>query len=255
GIDKGIEKGLYKGREKGLYKGREKGLYRGKNFIRLLQELNDIRGIERIRFMTSHPKDASPELFRAMRDLEKVCEHLHLPLQSGSDRVLKLMNRGYSRDRYLKLAQDYKKILPGGAITTDIIVGFPSESENDFKATLGIMKKIRFDSAFIFKYSPRPPAKSAELEDTVPEEAKGERLASLLDLQCSMSFEKNKAMKGMVAEILVDGYNKKTPSMLTGRTRTNRIAVFEGGKNLIGDFVNIKIDAASPHALKGRIVK
>ncbi|MDD5174739.1 MAG: tRNA (N6-isopentenyl adenosine(37)-C2)-methylthiotransferase MiaB, partial [Candidatus Omnitrophica bacterium] len=149
--------------------------YKGIGFVKLLEKVNAVKDIERIRFMTSHPKDASTELFEAMRDLEKVCEHLHLPLQSGSDRILKLMNRGYDRTRYLKLARAYRKIVIGGSITTDVIVGFPSERESDFKDTVKMMEEIRFESAFMFKYSPRPPAKSARLKDDVPADVKQRR--------------------------------------------------------------------------------
>ena len=248
----------YKGNirgDKGGDKWRNKGWDKGRAFIRLLEELNVIKGIERIRFMTSHPKDASADMFKAMRDMEKVCEHLHLPAQSGSSRILKLMNRGYTAARYLKLIGGYKKILPEGSVTTDIIAGFPSEKEDDFSDTLALLKEVEFDGAFLFKYSPRPPAKSAELKDDVPKEVKQERLKALLDLQCRISLKRNEQMKGVLAEILVDGYNKKTPSLLTGRTRTNKVTVFEGGKNLIGKFVNVKIESVTPHALKGRIVK
>ncbi len=162
------------------------------DFGRLLEALNDIKGIVRIRFMTSHPKDASKELFMAMAKLEKVCKHLHLPLQSGSDRILKLMNRGYSSKKYLKLVREYKKIVPDGTISTDIIVGFPTETDRDFKATYDIMKKIRFNNAFLFKYSPRPPAKAAGMDDDVLKEVKEKRHWALLQLQRAISKEKNK---------------------------------------------------------------
>jgi len=223
------------------------------SFVRLLEEVNAIKDIERIRFMTSHPKDASTDLFKAMRDLDKVCEHLHLPLQSGSDKILKLMNRKYTRSKYLKLAEEYKKIVPDGAITTDFIVGFPSETKRDFDDTVDIMKKIRFDGAFAFKYSPRPPAKSVRLKDNVPKEEKEERLKTLLDLQGKISLEMNLPLEGRILDILVDGINKKDPLALTGRTRTNKVTVFKGNKRLIGKLVNVKIEQAAPYVLKGRI--
>ena len=227
----------------------------GKDFIRLLEDINKIKGIERIRFMTSHPKDASPELFKAMRSLDKVCEHLHLPLQSGSDRVLKLMNRKYTRKKYLKLITDYKKLVPLGSLTTDIIVGFPSESERDFQDTIKAMKEIGFDGSFLFKYSARPPAKSAKLKDSIPKDVKEKRLKALLELQAGISQRRNDSAKGKVFEVLVDGASKKDTSMLTGRTRTNKIVVFNGGSELVGRFVKVKIDIATPYALKGRVVK
>ena len=224
------------------------------SFIKLLEAINKIKGIKRIRFMTSHPKDVSLDLFKAIHDLDNVCEHLHLPLQSGSTRMLRLMNRSYTSDKYLKLAEGYRKIVPKGSMSTDIIVGFPSERAKDFKETYEVMKKIGFDSAFLFKYSPRPPAKSAKLKDDVPQDLKEDRLKRLLDLQCNISERRNKDMKGKVVEVLVDGFGKKDPLLLTGRTRTNKIAVFKGEKNMIGKFINIKIESVTPHALKGKVV-
>lgn len=225
------------------------------DFVRLLEQLNAIKGIERIRFMTSHPKDASVELFKAMRDLDKVCGHLHLPLQSGSGRILKLMNRGYTRKRYLEVVENYRSIVSGGSITTDCIVGFPSESEKDFKDTYDIMKKVGFDSSFLFKYSPRPPAKAAAFKDDVPKDVKQARLKALLDLQTGICLRKNKPLEGKVAEILVDGHNKKDPAFLSGRTRTNKVAVFKGRKTLTGKIVKVRVNSVTPYALKGRVVK
>lgn len=225
------------------------------NFVKLLEKLNEVKGIERIRFMTSHPKDASEELFKAMRDLDKVCKHLHLPLQSGSDRILKLMNRIYTAKKYLKLAESYKKIVPDGAITTDIIVGFPFETQSDFQKTLDLMKKIRFDSVFAFKYSPRPPARSVRLKDNVSKEEKEERLKAVLELQGRIALERNIPSEGKTLEVLVDGVNKKESSVLTGRTRTNKVVVFKGNRSLIGKIVNVKIEHAAPYVLKGRLVK
>ena len=156
-------------------------------FVRLLERLNGIEGIEKIRFMTSHPKDVSKELFEAMRDLEKIDKRLHLPVQSGSDRILKLMNRGYTKDRYSKLLKMYKKIVPEGEITTDIIVGFPGETKKDFDETVKLVRLAKFNGAYIFKYSPRPPAKSCKFTDDVPYEEKQRRLAVMLDIQRDMS--------------------------------------------------------------------
>jgi tRNA-2-methylthio-N6-dimethylallyladenosine synthase len=221
----------------------------------LLKTINSIKGIERIRFMTSHPKDASIELFMAMRDLDKVCEHLHLPVQSGSDRILGLMNRGYTSAGYLKLAENYRKMVPKGALTTDIVVGFPTETGKDFDKTVKLMKKIGFDSAFTFKYSPRPPAKSARLKDDVPEETKGRRLEELMNMQCAISEKRNKVFAGRIVDILVDGQNNREPGMLTGRTRSGKTAIFKGDKDLIGSLVNVRIISVTPYTLKGRIVR
>ena len=225
----------------------------GKDFIKILEDINKIKGIERIRFMTSHPRDAHTELFRAMRDLDRVCEHLHLPLQSGSDRILKLMNRGYGSKKYLKLAEDYKRIVPGGSITTDIIVGFPSESPGDFRKTCGVMKDIGFDSAYTFKYSPRVGTKSSELADDVRSEVKASRLEFISRLQRGISEERNRCFVDKTVEVLVEGANKKDGAFLSGRTRTNKPAVFKGSGSLAGKLVDVEIESVTPYALKGRI--
>ena len=224
-------------------------------FVRLLEQLNSIKGIERIRFMTSHPKDASEDLFKAMRDLEKVCEHLHLPLQSGSDRILKLMNRGYTKAHYSELTELYRKYVPGGSITTDIIVGFPSETTRDFDSTLKLLKDIGFDSLYTFKYSPRPPAKASKLKDSVSKDIKEARLEKLMAVQTGISEKRNMLYNGKVAEVLVEGKSARSISGLTGRTRTNKVISFDGDAGLIGKLVNIKIESVTPYALKGRIVK
>jgi len=161
------------------------------DFVKLLDLINNIGSIDKISFLTSHPKDASIRLFKAMRDLVKVDKHLHLPLQSGSDRILLLMNRGYTAKGYRGLIKKYRELVPGGRITTDIIVGYPSETEKDFRDTLELMKDIRFDGAYIFKYSPRPPARSSELKDDVPIRVKKERNNILLNTQ--KEFYKEKA--------------------------------------------------------------
>ncbi|MFA5085922.1 MAG: tRNA (N6-isopentenyl adenosine(37)-C2)-methylthiotransferase MiaB [Candidatus Omnitrophota bacterium] len=228
--------------------------YKDIGFAKLLQRLNDIRGIERIRFMTSHPKDASTELFKAMRDLEKVCEHLHLPLQSGSDRILKLMNRGYTAKKYMKTVEEYRKYVSVGSVTTDIIVGFPSETKNDFGRTVRMIKDIEFDGAYMFKYSPRPPAKSSGLKDSVSREDKEKRLEALINLQREISLKRNELLTGKVFDVLVDGENKREVSKFTGRTGTNKVAVFDGSKDMIGRIVGVKIESVTPHALKGRVV-
>lgn len=161
-------------------------------FVSLLRQLNCIEGLECIRFMTSHPKDAGAELFKAIASLEKVSKRLHLPVQSGSDRILKLMNRGYTRDRYLKLVDMYRKSVPEGEITTDIIVGFPSETAKDFNDTVDLVKRSGFSGAYVFKYSPRPPARSCKLKDDVPLEEKQRRLALILEMQRKAADKKRR---------------------------------------------------------------
>ena len=227
----------------------------GKDFIKILGAIDKVKGIERIRFMTSHPKDAHKELFLAMRDLGKVCEHLHLPMQSASDRILKLMNRKYTSRKYWKLAEEYKRIVPGGSISTDVIVGFPSESDSDFQKTCDMIKAVGFDSAYTFKYSPRPPAKSTAMEDDVSAETKAKRLAAISALQSIISAERNVPLVKKTVEVLVEGVGKKDDTMLSGRTRTNKVAVFKGKKSLIGKMVNVEIDSVTSYVLKGRLVK
>jgi len=222
-------------------------------FIRLLERLNKIDGIERIRFMTSHAKDAHTELFRAMRGLEHVCEHLHLPLQSGSDRILKLMNRKYDSKKYLKLAESYKKILPSGSITTDVIVGFPSETDRDFNGTCDIMKSIGFDSAYTFKYSPRPGTGAFKLDDDVSAEMKARRLDTLMRAQRGISESRNKSLLSKTVEVLVEDAGDARESRLGGRTRTNKPVVFKGDNSLVGRLVNVEVESVTPYSLKGRI--
>jgi tRNA-2-methylthio-N6-dimethylallyladenosine synthase len=225
----------------------------GTTFAALLRDVDSIRGIGRIRFMTSHPKDAGASLFKAMAGLGKVCEHLHLPLQSGSDRILKRMNRGYTSGHYRRLVDLYRKTVDGGSITTDVIVGFPGETEADFRRTRSLMEDAGFDGVYTFKYSPRPPAKAAMLADSVPEAVKTRRLLELVELQCRASERRNRAEAGKTLEVLVDGFSRKDPSELAGRTRTGKVAVFKGPKGLVGKFVDVRISSVTPYALKGRM--
>jgi len=223
-------------------------------FSELLEEVNGIKGIERVRFTTSHPKDAGKSLFRAIKDLDKVCEHLHLPLQAGSDKILDLMNRKYRWDDYRKKIDLLRSIVPDAGLSTDIIVGFPSEKERDFRATRKAMEEIGFNSAFIFKYSPRPPAQSSCLKDDVLEEEKKRRNSELLALQKKISLEKNKALIGTVQEVLVEGKSRMSDEELMGRARNNAPCVFAGGEELIGAIVRVDIKGTSPTTLKGEIV-
>jgi tRNA-2-methylthio-N6-dimethylallyladenosine synthase len=229
--------------------------YGGKDddFVRLLEDVNKIPGNFRIRFITSHPKDASRTLFQAMGELEKLCEHLHLPLQSGSDRILKLMNRGYKARDYLRLVESYRAHVPDGSLSTDIIVGFPYESDKDFRGTLDMMKRVEFDSAYIFKYSPRPFAKASRLKDDVPQDVKAERNILLLDVQNDITKAKNEALVGTVQEVLFEADNPKVPGGLTGRTRTNKIVLSEGADDLIGKFADVSIERATCSTLRGRV--
>lgn len=231
-----------------------KGLTQRIDFSDLLKAVNDVPGIERIRFTTSHPKDAGKKLFKAMKDFDKVCEHVHLPVQSGSDKILDLMNRKYTIGEYLDKIKSLRDMIPDVGISTDIIVGFPSEKGSDYAKTRKIMEEIRYDSAFIFKYSPRSPALSACLMDDVPDETRKERNNELLKIQKSISRAKNKEIIGSDREILIDGVSRMSNGELVGRTRNNTPCVFPGHTNLIGSFVRVKVTGSSPFTLKGEII-
>jgi len=230
----------------------------GSNFIDLLKLINDKTNIKRIRFTTSHPKDTSSKLFKAMSDLDKVCPHLHLPLQSGSDKILKFMNRKYTSSKYKCLIDNLRKIYPECNITTDIIVGFPTETDKDFRNTYDLMKQIKFDSSFIFKYSPRIKTKAFELEDDVTNSKKKERNNKLLELQNDISFCKNKKYVNKKINVLVEARtNKKIHTKqgskslknYIGRSLDNRLIFLKGSKGLVGKEVEAKIIKATPHTL------
>lgn len=226
----------------------------GHDFADLLRELNKVEGLRRIRFMTSHPKDLSPGLIDVVARGEKICEHFHLPVQSGSNRILKLMNRRYTRERYLELVRSIKEKIPGAAVTSDIIVGFPGETEEDFQDTLDLVKEARFDNAFTFIYSPRPGTKAAQMEDAVPRAQKEERLQRLAEVQHGISQEINAALTGKVVEVLVEGRSKTNPEMLTGRTRTNKLVHFASPEDLTGRLLPVKIIEARTWNLIGEMV-
>jgi len=231
-----------------------KGLNNKITFPKLLEEINEIKGIERVRFTTSHPKDAGNSLFKAIRDLDKVCESLHLPIQSGSDRILDLMNRKYKYEDYRKKIDLLKKLVPGIGIGTDIIVGFPSEKEKDFQDTKRAMEETEYNSSFVFKYSPRSPALSSSLIDDVPEDVKKERNTELLSLQKKISLRNNKRMVGSQQEVLAEGKSRMSDKELIGRTRNNTPCVFAGDAELVGSLVRVKIYGTSPTTLKGEVV-
>ncbi|KXG75167.1 tRNA-2-methylthio-N(6)-dimethylallyladenosine synthase [Fervidicola ferrireducens] len=224
-------------------------------FPALLRRLNEIDGIERIRFTTSHPKDLSDELIEAMRDCEKVCEHIHLPVQAGSNKILEAMNRRYTREHYMKLVEKLRNAIPGIAISTDIIVGFPGETEEDFQDTLDLVKRVEFDQAFMFAYSKRKGTPAAEMENQVDEEVKKDRLNRLMKLQDSISAKKNKSLKDQTVEVLVEGISRNNPHRLTGRTRTNKVVNFEGPEEYIGKIVKVKITEPHTWSLIGELLK
>jgi tRNA-2-methylthio-N6-dimethylallyladenosine synthase len=230
---------------------RADGLKPPYGFIKLLEEADKV-GIERIRFMTSHPKDANEDLFKAMRDLRSVCEHLHLPLQAGSDRILRLMNRGYTLSHYMGLVEKLRKILPNCSLTTDIIVGFPTESEEDFDKTLYALREIQFDSAFIFKYSPRPLTQASKrLIDDVSKEEKERRNILALSLQKEISLRKKKDILGKEVEVLFEEQNED--GLYLGKSRQNFTVLVEG-QDLIGKIKMVKVEEAKINILKGKLI-
>ncbi len=219
----------------------------------LLSELNDLEGLERIRFVTSHPADMSRDLIRTMCRLEKVCEHLHMPAQSGSDDVLKRMRRGYTAGYYREFVRYARELIPHLAVASDFIVGFPGETEEDFQETVRLMEDIRFQNCFIFKYSPRTGTKAAELKDDVPAETKRVRNIKLLELQKHISLEENKKIVSKEVQVLVEGASKSDPNRLSGRTRQNHIVVFNGSQELVGKLVGVVIHEVTDLTLFGKL--
>jgi tRNA-2-methylthio-N6-dimethylallyladenosine synthase len=222
------------------------------DFPGLLAMVNDVPGIERIRFVTSHPRDLSTELIAAFRDLPKVCESIHLPVQSGADPILTAMNRKYTRADYLDRVQRLRAAVPLIALTSDIIVGFPGETEQDFSQTLQLLRDVEYDSVFAFKYSKRPGTAALKLSDHVPDDVKEARLAQVLDLQKEISRRQYAAAVGMTFEVLVDGPSKKG-GKLTGRTRGNKAVNFSGLDSLIGKLVLVRITDAGDNSLSGEL--
>lgn len=220
-------------------------------FPQLLKVLHEVSGIERIRFVTSHPRDFSEELIMTMRDLPKVCEHLHLPMQAGSDKVLKCMNRGYTYHEYKEKIRMVREAIPGIAITSDVIVGFPGETGEDFEKTVSALKGIEFDGIFAFKYSKRPDTTALSLPYHVDEQLKSERLTAVLNLQDDITYKKNKLLVGKILEVMVEGTSETDVDKLTGRTRTNKIVNFKGSDQDTGKLVNIRILEAKRHSLLG----
>ena len=230
-----------------------KGLDEEITFSELLRRINALDGDFRIRFMTSHPKDATKELIDTIADCDKVCNHLHLPVQSGSDRILKLMNRHYNREQYMELINYAKAKIPDLSFTSDIIVGFPTETEEDFKGTIDLIKEVEYDSLFTFIYSKRVGTKAAEMEDPVTDKEKSERFQYLLDVQKDIGVEKYKKYVGKTVRVLVDGEGKSGEDYITGRTDNFIIVDFKGDKSLIGQFVDVEITQALNWALLGKI--
>jgi tRNA-2-methylthio-N6-dimethylallyladenosine synthase len=224
------------------------------DFADLLTRLDRVKGLARIRFMTSHPKDLSARLIKAVSRGEKICEHFHLPVQSGSNFILENMNRQYTRERYLELLRAIREAVPGVAVTTDLIVGFPGETDRDFALTLELVEQARFDNAFIFIYSPRKGTRAAEMEDTLPRSVKEERLQQLAKVQSRISLEINQALEGSTVELLGEGASKSNPAMQTGRTRSNKLVHFPAAEELTGKLFTVEITEARTWNLFGKKV-
>jgi tRNA-2-methylthio-N6-dimethylallyladenosine synthase len=220
--------------------------------VQLLERVNAIPGIKRIRFTSPHPRGFKDDLIQAYGRLEKLCEYVHLPMQSGSDRILKLMNRPYSRDRYRQIVDDLRRVRPDMYFSTDIIVGFPGETEADFAQTRELFGACNYDMAYIFKYSIRTGTPAAELADQVPDEVKEARNAILLQILEANSNRRNATLLGTTQEVLVEGPDKKGLGFM-GRTRGNRIVHFAASERLIGELVPVKIDRVSTAVLYGEL--
>jgi tRNA-2-methylthio-N6-dimethylallyladenosine synthase len=240
------------------------------DFADLLEAAAKIPGIRRVRFMTSHPKDLSDRVIEIMAEYPIIEKHLHLPLQSGSDKILTAMNRHYSREQYLRTAKLFRNSIPDGTISTDIIVGFPGETEDDFSDTLSIMREIKFDAAFTFQYSVRPGTPAANMEDQIPKDIVTERFSRLLELQNAHCYDSNTSVVGKVEEILIEGKSENAPHILSGRTSSNRLVNFvlpdnielidgthiDKGYNIDGDILEgcmavVRITGARPFSLEG----
>lgn len=228
-------------------------IYRTPRFADLLRALDGIDGLRRVRYTSPHPKDFREPVARAMAESSVVCEHLHLPVQSGSNRILKLMKRSYSREKYLEKVAMARDLVEGLALTTDIIIGFPGETEEDFKQTLDLVETVRYDSAYTFQYSPRPGTAAATMSDQIDKDTVQSRFERLVKAQERIGLERNLGLVGDTLEVLVEGPSKKDPARVTGRTRTNKVVHF-AAKTVAGEFTNVHITRAAPHHLEGQLV-
>ena len=228
--------------------------YEGVNsFATLLRAINKIEGIERIRFVSPHPKDFTDDVIMAIAECNKVCKLIHLPLQAGNDKVLKEMNRKYTKEQYLKLVEKMKQNIPNLTLSTDIIVGFPKETDSEFEDTLDVVEKVKFEQVYMFIYSRRVGTPADKMENQVPEEIKHKRFDKLKKLVESQIEENNQKYVGTIQKVLVEGTSKNNDDMLTGRTDSNKVVIFEGDKNLIGSMVELKIISEHMWYLKGEI--
>ncbi|MGL5963884.1 MAG: MiaB/RimO family radical SAM methylthiotransferase, partial [Fusobacteriaceae bacterium] len=231
-----------------------KDLETEENFAKLLSEIEKIDGDFWVRFISPHPRDFSDDVIEVIASSQKITKSVHVPLQSGSSQILKLMNRGYTKDQYVSLIDKMKRNIPGVSLTTDIIVGFPNETEEDFQDTLDVVEKSGYETAFMFMYSVRKGTAAAEMDGQIEEDVKKERLQRLITLQNKMSKESSERYMDKIEKVLVEGESRKNKEMLTGRTNTNKVVIFKGDLSLAGEFVNIKIKECKTWTLYGDIV-
>ena len=231
--------------------------YRGTDevgFTELIDMLTEVEGIERIRFMTSHPKDLSDNLIDAFAKHKKLCNHIHLPVQSGSSKILESMNRKYTKEDYIKIVEKLKKVSPDIAVTTDIIVGFPGETDDDFEETMSLVREIEFDSAFTFLYSVRKGTPAENFEERVPEDVKHKRFNKLVDLLNEISAKKNKAYVGRIEKVLAEGVSKTNKEMYAGRTETFKLVNFKTDGDISGKIAEVKITESKTFSLTGALI-
>ena len=219
-------------------------------FPDLLRKVDKVEGLKRLRFMTSHPKDLSDKLIEVMSKGQNICEHIHLPVQSGSDRILNKMNRRYTTEHYIRLIEKIRAALPQVSITTDLIVGFPGETEEDFAQTLNFIKNVKFDAAYTFIYSKRSGTPAAQMEGQIEDAIKHERLKRLMEVQNEISLDINNHLQDKAVEVLVEGVSKTDETIFTGRTRTNKLVLFKHGAERAGDLINVRITQPQTWLLK-----
>lgn len=248
-VEDGVKEIMLLGQNVNSYKGEG-----DVDFADLIYMLNQVDGLERIRFMTSHPKDLSDKLIQAFVECDKLCKNIHLPVQSGSSRILKEMNRKYDKEKYLFLVKKLKDAVPGITMSTDIIVGFPGETEEDFLETLDLVEKVRYDSAFTFLYSIRKGTPAEKYENQIPEDVKHERFNRLVDLVNSISAEKNAAYIGKVEKVLVEGPSKTNSKTYTGRTDGFKLVNFLGNPDMVGKIVDVRITEGKTFSLEGEVI-
>ncbi|HDG96912.1 MAG TPA: tRNA (N6-isopentenyl adenosine(37)-C2)-methylthiotransferase MiaB [Desulfobacterales bacterium] len=251
-VDQGVKEITLLGQNVNSYRWATDGSYW--DFPSLLREVSRIPGLKRLRFTTSHPKDVSPQLIACFGELDNLCPHIHLPFQAGSNRVLKMMNRKYTREEYLGLVDRLRQIRPDIALSSDVMVGFPGETKQDFEMTLDLIKTVEFDSLFSFKYSDRKGTLAASFEGKVPEEEKSERLCILQEIQKQITLKKNRALEGKTVEVLVEGRSAKGDK-LSGRTPTNKIVNFRPESKILGNIVKVKINKAYQNSLLGELLR